>query len=238
MARRTSTHVVIREVFGPEDPAVASTYDLLRRSFHHTERVSLAEWKSTLAEKASEVWTDLGWHLMVALKGRRVVGLATGTYIGSVNVGIIGYLAIDPVERAGGLGTRLRHRLRRAIARDATMLTGRALGAILGEVSATNPWIRTLARRPSVLVLDFPYYQPRLHRGDDPSPFLLYYETVDGPPRTYLPASELRRVLYAVWRRGYRIARPLERPAFRAMLRALAGRRRITAVKLSDANQP
>jgi hypothetical protein len=128
--------------------------------------------------------------------------------------------------RSLGLGTRLRTRLRQRFARDATQLRARPLDGIIGEVSATNPWLRRLATRPEVLLLDFPYFQPRLYDGDTPSPFILYYESLERQ-RDRLPVGELRRILYTVWRRVYRIPRPLDDPAFRAMLRAMQHRRSI-----------
>ena len=233
-ARRRTPRVSIQEVVAGDDPVIAGAYALLAVTFPRSERVTLTEWKSTLLEKSSGVWTDLSWHLLVARRGRRIVGLATGTYFGSLNAGVIGYLAADPAMRSAGLGTRLRRRLRRSFERDAVTLRGEPLDAILGEVSAENRWLRALARRPSVLVLDFPYFQPRLYRHDKPSPFYLYHESVRGARRPYLAASELRRILYAIWRRGYRIARPLERPAFRLMMRNLARRRRIGPARLAD----
>lgn len=216
----------VREIVSPEDRSLPDAHRLLRSTFSRHERVPLAEWRATLRERVRGVWTDYAWHLIVAQRGERIVGLATGTYLGNVNVGIIGYLAIGTAVRSAGLGTRLRTRLREAFQRDALHLMGRKLRGVLGEVSADNPWLATLARRPRVLLLNLPYFQPRLYPGDKPSPFVLYYESLDRPSR-WLPASELRRILYAVWRRAYRVTRPLERPAFRQMLRALEGRRRI-----------
>jgi hypothetical protein len=155
-----------------------------------------------------------------------VVGLNAGTYLGNINLGMIGYLAIAPMERSRGTGTRLRSRLHQYFERDARTLSDQPLDGIIGEVSAYNPWLRTLARRPNVLVLDFPYYQPRLTVGDKPSPFVIYYEQLQRI-RSRMPVTELRRILYTIWRRGYRISRPLERPAFRSMLRAIQSRRNI-----------
>jgi hypothetical protein len=74
--------------------------------------------------------------------------------------------------------------------------------------------------------LDLQYYQPSLQVGDAPSSLVLYYQPLMRHRRT-LPADEVRRLLYAIWRRLYRVAKPLERRAFRRMLRSLAGRRRI-----------
>jgi hypothetical protein len=224
--KRKPAGVRVREIILPDDPAIPGAYRLLRAAFPRHERVPLAEWRATLKERSRNVWTDYAWHLVVAERRGRVVGLATGTYLGNVNVGVIGYLAIDARVRAAGLGSRLRARLRSTFRRDARGLIGRELSAVIGEVSPGNPWLASLARRPHVLVLNLPYFQPRLYSGDKPSPFVLYYESIERPVR-WLSASELRRILYAVWRRAYRISRPLERPAFRTMLRALEGRRRI-----------
>jgi hypothetical protein len=216
----------IREITDPSDPALKAAYALLKRSFHAGERVPLKEWRGTLREKASGLYTDLAWHVLVAERNGVVVGLNSGTYIGNINLGIIGYLAIAPTERSRGTGTRLRSRLHKYFERDALSLSERPLDGIIGEVSAYNPWLRTLNRRPNVLVLDFPYYQPSLAVGDKPSPYVMYYEQLRRV-RTRMPVTELRRILYSIWRRGYRISRPLERPAFRAMLRAIESRRTI-----------
>ena len=224
--RRRAVRIRIREIASPDDTALPDAYRLLRTTFARHERVLLSEWRATLQERARNVWIDYAWHLFIAERGSRVVGLATGTYLGNVNVGVIGYLAIDSSVRATGLGSRLRLRLREAFRRDARRLIGRDLDAIVGEVSADNPWLASLARRPAVLVLDMPYFQPRLYAGDKASPFVLYYEAIRRPKR-WLPVSSLRKILYAIWRRAYRISRPLERPAFRLMLKSLEGRRRI-----------
>lgn len=216
----------IREIVDPRDSSLKPAYALLKETFPREERVTFREWQGSLREKSSRVLTDSAWHLLVAERDGEVVGLNSGTYLGSLNLGLIGYLATTPDVRSTGVGTRLRSRLRRVFERDARQIAGEPLDGILGEVSAQNPWLRTLARRPNVLALDFPYYQPSLEPGDEPSPFVLYYEQLR-TVRSSLPVSELRRILYAIWRRSYRISRPLDDPAFRAMLRALSKRRTI-----------
>jgi hypothetical protein len=222
----------IREIQSPHDSALEGAYALLRRTFHSDERVPLSEWRQSLAERESRVWTDIAWHLFVAIREGDVIGLASGNYLGNVNIGVIGYLAIEPHIRARGLGGRLRLRLRRAFERDALRVTGRKLLGIIGEVAADNPWLRKLASHPRVLPLDFLYFQPRLHPKDKPTPFVLYYESIARPRRS-IPVAELRRILYTVWRRVYRIGRPLERPDFRRMIRSLEGRRRVGALRLT-----
>ncbi len=221
----------IRELADPTDPAVRQAYALLKKTFHRGERVALGEWIGSLEESQNRLATDFAWHLLVAEQDGTVVGLASGTYLGNVNLGVIGYLAMVPAVRSLGIGSRLRTRLRARFARDAERLTQQPLAGIIGEVSSTNRWLRSLASRPEVLVLDFPYFQPRLTKDDEPSPYILYYESMRGQ-RDRLPVGELRRILYTVWRRIYRIGRPMERPAFRLMLRALADRRTVGRYKL------
>jgi hypothetical protein len=65
-----------------DDPAFAAAYRLLRRSFPKRELVSMREWRDTLAERGARLWTDIAWHLIVAVRGDRLVGVATGNYLG------------------------------------------------------------------------------------------------------------------------------------------------------------
>lgn len=216
----------IREIRSTADPAFHAAYRLFRRVFPHAEVLPKRDWLTAPRERAEGVWTDLNWHVLVAERHGRLVGAASGSYLGNVNVGVIGYVALAPGDRSRGIGPRLRRRLRLAFERDARRIHGRPLAALVGEVRFDNPWLRHLVRREGAIALDFPYHQPSLGRGREPVPLILYYQPVQAP-RQSLTAAELRRLLYTMWRRSYRIARPLSRPAFRRMLRALAGRRRI-----------
>jgi len=217
--------VVIRAVRTPADPALGGAYRLLKHAFHGAEMVSRRDWEAVIRERAAGVWTDLNWHLLVAVRAGRLAGVATGSYLGNVNVGLIGYIAVAPGARKLGIGPRLRRRLRAAFERDALRLARRPLKAIVGEVRSDNPWLATLLTREGVITLDFPYYQPAL-RKRRPVPLTLYYQAL-GRPRRSLPTAEVRRLLYTIWRRPYRIQQPLAYPSFRRMLSALAGRRRV-----------
>lgn len=216
----------IREVRHAADPAFGAAYALLRRTFPRTELMSKRDWVHVIREREAGLWTDIGWHLLAAERGRSLIGAASGTYLGNVNVGVIGYIVVARRSRSLGVGPRLRRRLLDAFERDAVRLGRKRLGAIVGEVEETNPWLRHLVRRERAIALDFPYYQPSLTRDRRAVPLVLYYQPLERPRRS-LSAAELRKLLYTLWRRPYRIARPLSRPAFRRMLRALQGRRRI-----------
>jgi GNAT superfamily N-acetyltransferase len=225
--------VVVREVVRGDDPVLLAAYGLLRREFCKHELVSVLEFRDTLAERDAEVWSDVSWHLFVAERDGDVLGVATGTYLGNVNIGAIGYLVVAPAARGLGLGPRLRQRLKTAFRRDARRIRGTELAAVVGEVRRDNPWLRHLVRRDDVIALDFPYYQPSLRRGESPVPYVFYYEGV-GEPRRTLRAKELSQLLYTIWRRIYRVARPMTSAAFRRMVHHLAGRRVVGEIRFDS----
>lgn len=223
---RGRSRIVIREILSQHDPAFRAAHALLRASFHRAEMLPVADWRNAMRERQERLWTDVNWHLLVAQRNGALVGAATGSYLGNLNVGIIGYIAVKVPARSAGLGPRMRNALRRRFEADAR-LTGHArLRAIVGEVREDNVWLRHLVRREGAIALDFPYFQPSLGGGRDVVPLVLYYQPLDRPAKS-LGVSEVRRLLYSMWRRAYRVARPLSDPAFRAMLQSLRGRRRV-----------
>lgn len=224
---------LIREVVDSTDPAIVGGHDLLRRSFDKAELVGRREWRESLREREAGLWFDIRWHLIVAENGRAVVGVASGTYLGNVNIGLIGYVAVSPAARGCGVGPRLRAKLRSLFRRDAREIRRQPLQAVVGEVSRDNPWLKTLVRRDQVLALDFTYVQPSLHGDYHPVPLVLYYESLDRPRRR-LPAALVRKLLYTTWRRVYRIPRPMAHPEFRRMLADLATRRFVGPLTTRD----
>ncbi len=213
-------------MLAPDDHALGQAHRLLRGAFGKAELVSLREWRASLRERTRGLWTDSTWHLLIAERDARVVGVVSGNYLGNLNVGAIGYLAVSAAGRGLGLGPRLRRRLRTRLDQDARRIRGEPLAALVGEVNEGNPWLRTLSRRPEVLPLDFQYYQPRLDPSHRLARYVFYYESLHGRRRA-LPVVELRQLLYTLWRRVYRIPRPLSRQPFRRMMQALDGRRHV-----------
>jgi hypothetical protein len=228
---RASRRISIREVRTERDPAFKSAHDLLRRTFHRAEMLSIREWAQSLQEREAGLWTDLGWHLLVATRHGRVVGAASGSYLGNWNIGVVGYIAVNVSGRGHGLGHRLRGGLRRCFELDAWRIARRHLRAIVGEVRADNPWLRRIVREQGAIALDFPYYQPSVRWLRSPVPLVLYYQPITYPRRS-LPAADVRRLVYTIWRRMYRVARPLSNKAFRRMLAALEGRERVGQTRL------
>jgi hypothetical protein len=218
--------VSIREIRSADDPAFRKAFKLLRSAFTRVEMLPMRDWRTAMREREAGLWTDLDWHLLVAERGSTVLGAASGSYLGNVNIGVIGYIALRPGDRSSGLGPRLRRRLRQQFERDALRITGRPLMAIVGEVTEDNPWLRHLVRREGAIALDFPYFQPSRGTKRPAIPLVLYYQPVQRR-RTFLGALELRRLLYTLWRRWYRVPDPLRKPEFRKMLKSLEGRRRV-----------
>lgn len=219
----TSRRITIREVVRADDPAAGKAHDLIARTFRKNELVGRSEWRHTLEEREAGFESDIRWHLVVAEVGGSVIGVSTGTYLGDVNTGVIGYLAVGRKARGLGVGPKLRTRLRSLFRRDARQVRREPLRAVVGEVRRDNPWLRTLIRRDGALALDFGYFQPRLRPGSRSIPLVLYYEALDRVRRR-VPSALIRNLLYATWRRIYRIPRPLSNPAFRRMLAELDAR--------------
>jgi len=226
-----------REVVDPSDRVLPRVHDLIRRNFPPHELVGRSEWRASLRERAAGLWSDTRWHLVIAEHRGAVIGVASGTYLGNVNVGVVGYLAVSPAARGYGVGPRLRARLRSLFREDAREVTGETLDAVIGEVHRENPWLRRLVRSDSVLALDFTYFQPRLRPSDRPVPLVLYYEGI-AEVRQRLPTARIRPILYSLWRRIYRVPRPMAHSAFRRMIGELQAHTTIGEIKLSDLPPP
>lgn len=224
----------LRELLQATDPAFRRSYALLRRTFPPSELVKTSEFLRTFRERAAGVWTDFLWHMVVGERGKTLLGCATGSYIGSLNVGLIGYLAVGTRLRSKGLGLRLRDRLRQAFEAGARRLHGHGLDGIIGEVEPDNPWLGHLVRYYGAIPLDLVYFQPPVRPAEPEVPLVLYYQPLRRARRR-LPVAEVRKILYAIWRRSYRVTSPLEDPRFRRMLAALEGRRWIGAMALPPA---
>ncbi len=222
-----------REIMHSTDPAIRRVHALVRRTFHSNKLVGIHEWRDSLREQEAGLWADIRWHLHIAEHLGRVVGVASGMYLGNINIGVVGYLAVSASARGLGVGSRLRARLRASFHRDARKVSGKQLEAVIGEVRRDNPWLRSLVRNDRVLALDFTYLQPRLRPGDKPVSLVLYYEGIARPLRR-LASARIRTILYTTWRRIYRIARPLAHPEFRRMLKDLEGRVSVGEIALGD----
>jgi GNAT superfamily N-acetyltransferase len=222
----------LRELLAPGDPAVQRAYRMLQETFPTSELIRAAEFVRAITERAAGAWSDLLWHAVVGERGPRMEGIATGTYLASLNVGFIGYLAVDQQRRAKGLGHQLRDTLLELFDGDAWRLLGRRVDAVVGEVEPDNPWLVTLVQRHQAIPLDIPYHQPPLRAKGPEVPLVLYYQPL-AIPRQALPVAEVRQLLYSIWRYAYKVANPFGEETFRRMMQSLVGREEVGPMVLA-----
>jgi hypothetical protein len=159
-------------------------------------------------------------HLLAMVDGDgRAAAAAAGIYLEGVNAGFITYLAVRKDLRGALLGRGLRGHLVDSIRAEAQRKHGTDPAWIVGEVRSGSPWLRTLVGAGAVIPFDFPYFHPWMPRRSE-GKYVLYREPLaDG--RAEIPAQEVVRLVYAIWRRAYRIRFPLQSETFCYMLERL-----------------
>lgn len=214
----------IVEVLDERESLADQALALIERAFPPRQRQPLDQIAMEIAEKRLGLLTSYDFHLLAAVSPHdEVQAVVSGVYLGGVNVGFITYLAVDKPFRGSELGRRLRLSLIHAFQGDAWVLDWPKLAAVVGEVRLDSPWLGRLVRDRAVLPLDLTYYHPGEDPEDPEAEWVLYRQPI-ADHRTEIPAGEVRQLLYAIWRRAYRVRWPLERDGFRAMLRELEGR--------------
>lgn len=214
----------IVEVQDEREPLAREALELIREAFPPHDRQPLEQIGMEIGEKRLELLTSYDFHLFAALsEADRIMAVSAGVYLGGVNAGFVTYLAVRPEYRARHLGRRMRVRLIEAFREDALLLEWGELAWVVGEVRLENPWLRRLVRERAAVPFDLTYYHPGVAPGDQRERWVLYRQPV-GDFRSELPTAEVKQLLYAIWRRAYRIRWPLESDGFVDMLAQLEGR--------------
>lgn len=221
----------ISAVSSAREPMFARAFALYCAAFPASERIGREYFRNIFEEKRLGLLTPFNFHFLVAHYGERVAGFISGTYLAIANIGFVGYLAVRPSEAGRKVGSRLRQRLAELMRRDSLAAGHSSLRGIMGEIEETNPWLQTIRRR-GALAIDLRYLQPSTD-GTAVVPLVLYLQPASGRKIRSLPTADLRRVLYAIYRRLYRIRFPLRQPEFRRMLRQLEGRDRVGALPVT-----
>lgn len=218
------THEEIVEVDDERHELARQALDLIGESFAPSERQPLDQIGMEIAEKRLGLLTSYDFHLFAAVtETGTVAAVATGVYLGGVNAGFVTYLAVRPEYRSRELGRRMRVTLVEAFRADARALDWGELAWVVGEVRFESPWLQRLVRERAAIPFDLTYYHPGVNPGEAGEHWILYRQPV-GDARPSLPAQEVAQLLYAIWRRAYRVRWPLQLEAFRAMLQDLEGR--------------
>jgi GNAT superfamily N-acetyltransferase len=215
----------IVEVVDEREPVAHSALSLIHDTFAPPDRQPLAEMLLELAERRHGMFSTYNYHLIIAQydEAPEPAGAIIGVYLGGVNAGFIMYLAVRPAYRGKRIARLLRPALIEAFRADARAAGHEDVAWILGEVRARSPWLRRLVRTRGAIPFDLDYYHPGMSPGG-PEHYILYRQPV-ADRRLELPTALVRRILYAVYRRAYRVRYPLQRPGFAAMIEELKEKR-------------
>lgn len=205
-------------------PLAGEALELIASSFPPQDRQPIDQIGMEISERRLGLLTSYDFHLFAAVDvEEQVLGVCAGVYLGGVNAGFVTYLAVLPEARERQLGRRLRVRLVDAFRADAKQLEWEELAWVVGEVRRESPWLGRLVRERSAIPFDLSYYHPGVEPGGPDADWVLYRQPI-ADSREELPCGQVAQLLYAIWRRGYRIRWPLQMPAFNAMLRQLEHR--------------
>jgi ribosomal protein S18 acetylase RimI-like enzyme len=201
--------------------------ELIADSFPPHDRQPIDQLAMEITERRLGLLTTYDFHLFAAVdEAGHVLGIAAGVYLGGVNAGFVTYLAVRREAREMHLGRRLRTRLIDAFRAGARQLEWEDLAWVVGEVRLESPWLRRLVRDKAVIPFDLRYFHPGVDTEGPDEEWVLYRQPV-ADTREELPSAEVARLLYAIWRRAYRVRWPLQRPGFQSMLREVQSRETI-----------
>lgn len=200
------------------DPLARETLELISESIGDVQPVD--DLLSEIEECRRGMATGGDYHLLAMVDdGGRPVAAAAGIWLEAVNAGFITYLAVRSDARGMFLGRGLRAHLVEAIRQEAQRKRGEDPAWVVGEVKRESPWLRTLVDAGEAIPFAFPYFHPWMPRRAE-GRYVLYREPMaDG--RATLSADEVVRLVYAVWRRAYRIRFPLQSDTFCYMVQYL-----------------
>jgi ribosomal protein S18 acetylase RimI-like enzyme len=216
--------VRIIEIRDEREPLAEAALAVIADMFAAHERQPISELRSEIAERRLGVLSGYNFHLLTALYSGddTPAGTIAGLYLDGVNAGFITYLAVRSQHRGRRLARLLRPRLIEVFRADARREEYDDLAWVLGEVRADSPWLRRLVRTRGAIPFDIRYYHPGMSLDSDER-YILYRQPI-GDHRLELPVELVRRTLFAIYRRGYRVRYPLNRDIFSNMLQQLEGR--------------
>lgn len=197
------------------EPLAAEALELIATSIGDVQPVN--DLLSEIEERRRGMPSGGDAHLLATVDDDgRAAAAAAGIYLEGVNAGFITYLAVRRDLRGRLLGRGLRAHLVESIRAEARRKHGADPAWIVGEVRSGSPWLQTLVGAGQAIPFGFPYFHPWMPRRSE-GRYVLYREPLaDG--RTELPAQEVVRLVYAIWRRAYRIRFPLQSDTFCYML--------------------
>jgi GNAT superfamily N-acetyltransferase len=222
--KRGAGRVRVVEITDEREPLAAAALAIIADTFAAYERHHISDLRSEIAERRLGVLSGQNFHLLAAVadEAPEPLGAIIGVYLDGVNAGFVAYLGVLEQHRGRRVARILRPRLVELFREDARRAGHTDLAWVMGEVRRSNPWLRRLVRTRGAIPFDLTYYHPGMTL-DSPEPYVLYRQPI-GDARRDLPVAEVRRVLYSIYRRAYRVRYPLQRDTFVNMLAQLEGR--------------
>ena len=206
------------EATDERDPLARSALELLVTAIGDVQPVD--DLLSELEERRRGLPTGSVYHLLVLVdREGQPAGAAAGVYLRWVNAGFITYLGVRRGLRGRALGRGIRERLVQCFRDDARQAHGTEPAWVVGEVHHESPWLRALVRRGKAIPFGFSYFHPWMPMRSE-GRYVLYREPI-GDARPELPADEVERLVYAIWRRAYRVRFPLQSETFRYMMQQI-----------------
>lgn len=202
-------------------PLAREALNLIARAIGDVQPVS--DLLSEIEERRRGMPSGGDYHLLAMVDPEeRVAASAAGIYLEGVNAGFITYLAVRKDLRGQELGRTLRGHLVDSMRAEARRKTGADPAWTVGEVRAESPWLQTLVHAGQAIPFGFPYFHPWMPLRAE-GRYILYREPL-ADRRTEIPAHEVVRLVYNIWRRAYRIQFPLQSDTFCYMVDRLQSR--------------
>lgn len=209
------------EVDDERTPLARATLELIHEAIGDVQPT--ADLLTELEERRRGLPSGGCYHLLALVNPEdEPVAAAAGVYLEGANAGFVTYLAVRADQRRRRLGRRLRDYLIEAFRAEALRARGAPPAFTVGEVRHASPWLRTLVGEGRVVPFDFGYFHPWMPLRAE-GRYVLYREP-DADARRELPADEVLRLVFAIWRRAYRIRYPTQSDTFCHMLRQLEAR--------------
>ena len=132
-----------REIVHSTDPAIRRVHALVRRIFHLEQADRHSRAARLLREQEAVLWADYPPAICRSPSTWGVRGVASGTYLGNINMGVVGYLAGQRQGPRARGRFEARARLGTSFERDALKdRRGSRRGRHSARFRWDNPWLR------------------------------------------------------------------------------------------------
>jgi ribosomal protein S18 acetylase RimI-like enzyme len=171
-----TSELLVQEVFDADNELFRKSYRIYEKAFRPELAQDRSVFVRNLVIKQQGILPDQDQHVVVALVGSDVIGMAVVYYFHKCNTGFIEYIVLDRRWQQKGLGARLYANLVDILKADAKRQGKLHLDAVLYEVEKAELAATQAQRRIDLSRIKFfesvggkivkvKYYQPPLRKG-------------------------------------------------------------------------